>query len=389
MAPLRRALTELVMSAGGDATQPQELARQFGLDKSLAWKISKVVTESDPAVAAPLLPRASGLSIFIRSLRKAGAPPVSVEATERAIEDFNRMVEVHCGDRDTLEMMLGATAASAGRRLEAHRKLSFRGNSATWGVQARVQLAAQFAAPSEEPGLLDIAVVAGLIDFRRLRQEVPWSVAAMGAVTDDWAARNGGAVEAIDPAGLGPGGAPLMPEFCSRPLPTLRLGPAGPGLTRFELTEGPVGNTAALTCVTGWRHRHAVPIYRTESDRFGEHFCSLSTPVEVLIHDVFLHRDMAFAIPPTTAVYSRLPSGPVYPQSGRDKGRLPVEPAIDLGSAPPDVFVTDLPAYPEMVRRVMDRMGWRLDDFHGFRLRLRYPPIPALAVTRYELPERP
>jgi hypothetical protein len=226
MVRLRRALTDLVMSVGGDPTQPQELSRRFSLDKSLAWKISKVVTEMDPGLAAPLLPRASGLSIFLRSLRKAGAPDETLNRVDRAIADFNRMVELHCGDRDTLDLMLGASTASASRRWEAHRRLSFRGNSATWGVQARVQLSAQFVAPSDVSGLLDIAVLAGLIDFRRLRPEVPWAIAAMGAVTDDWAARSGGAVEAIDPAGLGPEGAPLMPEFCSRPLPTLRQAPA-------------------------------------------------------------------------------------------------------------------------------------------------------------------
>lgn len=60
-----------------------------------------------------------------------------------------------------------------------------------------------------------------------------------------------------------------------------------------------------------------------------------------------------------------------------------------MGEGPPDLLVPDLPAYPPMVQRVMERMGWRLEDFHGFRLRLRYPPIPSLAVTRYELPAAP
>ena len=80
---------------------------------------------------------------------------------------------------------------------------------------------------------------------------------------------------------------------------------------------------------------------------------------------------------------------PPYPTAGRELGMLPLAETIeDLGGGPPVTVVPGLPGYPRMVRAVFDRLGWNAERFHGLRLRIRYPPTPALAVLRYELPEQ-
>jgi hypothetical protein len=47
-----------------------------------------------------------------------------------------------------------------------------------------------------------------------------------------------------------------------------------------------------------------------------------------------------------------------------------------------------VPFYRAMIQSVFSRVGWNAHDFHGFRLSMHYPPIPTLALYRYELPER-
>ena len=45
---LRAAIIELLSAVGADPGKPQDLARRFGLNKNLTWKVSKIICESDP-----------------------------------------------------------------------------------------------------------------------------------------------------------------------------------------------------------------------------------------------------------------------------------------------------------------------------------------------------
>jgi hypothetical protein len=387
---VRIALAALVESVGADASYPQEMARRFALDKSLAWRVARVIDGDDAVAAATHMPGRGGLSTFLDALRRCGAPTERIDSVRVAMERFERLVDTHSGDRGTLEIMLGGVSDHLSRkRTEAFRKLAFQGNSAIWGAQARTQASLHFVAPSATPGKLDLAGVSGLIDFRRLRSDVRWSLATRVDIKDDGTHdANASTILPLDPD-LGPDDLPLLRAFCSRPMVEIEEVRASPGHIRYEIAEGPVGITAATTCLVGWMYRGQVSGHRTDVDQFGEHAVSLNTPVETLVHDLYIHRSLAFAIPPTTAVYGQVPGGPVYPRDGRDKGLIPLSDSmIDLGAGPPDCTISALPRCTQMVEFAASRLGWKLGDFHGFRYRLRYPPIPALALFRYALPPR-
>ncbi len=386
---VRSSLAALVESVGANATQPQEISRRFGLDKTLTWKIARVICDDDTLAAAAHLPGRASVRNLVEALEKNGAPTASTAPVLAAMDRLEQMIATHAGDRGTFEVMLGtASDGLARRRGESARKLFYQGCSAIWGVQARVHTSLHFVAPNADPDFLDLGVVAGFVDFRRLRPNVSWSVAARSTFTSDGTPQSQGKIIPMDPA-LSPADMPILRRFCSDPLPELRSRPARNNITRFELAEGPVGNTAAATCLLGWVARGEVGKYRAEGDLYGEHIVRLSTPVEVLYHDLYVHRSLAFAMKPRIHIYSDLPGGPTFPYDGPDRGLLPVmEDIIDLGEGPPNAAAGDIPNYRQMVLCAVERMGWTLDDFHGFRFRLRYPPIPTLCLYRYELPER-
>jgi hypothetical protein len=104
------------------------------------------------------------------------------------------------------------------------------------------------------------------------------------------------------------------------------------------------------------------------------------------VQDVLVHRELDFAREPHVCVYSQLPGGPQYPTAGPDAAMLPV-PAdvIDLGAGPPDLTMPEVDRYQEMAQVAAARLGCTLNDFFGFRYRLRYPPIPSLAVLSHTL----
>ena len=51
------------------------------------------------------------------------------------------------------------------------------------------------------------------------------------------------------------------------------------------------------------------------------------------------------------------------------------------------MLTPELPQYRGMVESVFRRLTWNPTDFSVFRLEMRYPPIPTLAVLRYALPD--
>lgn len=387
---VRSSLASLVASVGANPTQPQEISRRFGLDKTLTWKIARVICDDDTLASAVHVPGRASLRNLVEVLEREGAPPETTGPVLAAIEGFERLIAVHSGDRSTFEVMLGVASADlARRRGEKARKMAYQGASAIWGVQARVHVSLHFVAPNAaKSDALDLGVIAGFVDFRRLRPDVPWAVARRATFLHDGTVSSPGTTVAMDPD-VAPADPPIVKRFSSSPLPPLRQTPGQNNVTRFELTEGPIGNAGAATCILGWIARGETGRYRADGDIYGEHIVRLSTPVELLYHDLYVHRSLALPSP-EVVIYSDLPGGPVFPFDGLETGRLPaMESMVDLGENPPNATAADLPEYRRMVTFAAERMGWTLNDFHGYRFRLRYPPIPTLCLYRYALPEAP
>jgi hypothetical protein len=388
---IRTSISECLASVGADATRAQSVSRLLGLDKNLTWKICRLVCDENPVAAVQFMPGKAGLKILMNALGKAGTPPDLLIEIRNATDEFDRITDLHAGDRERLGIMLANISNDGQReRDEAQRKLSFRGNSAIWGVQAKVQICSNFIAPGTNPAMVDLAWLSGLVDFWRLRRDARWAMAAARKTADDGSPLPMPELRAIDSDYDHANTVPLMSDCCSKPLPEIRIEIGRDGVTRYELAEGPVGSTATTTCVVGLYGRSFARRFRAPNDTLGEHFARLYTPVETLIHDLFVHKDLSYALEPEIFLYSQLPGGPVFPSASRDQGLIAVhDPIIQLGSGPPDVVTPEIPRYPQMVRSVFDRLGWDPTEFHGFRFRVHYPPIPTMAVWRYELPESP
>ncbi len=382
---VRGSFSDLLVAMGADPQDPGSISREAGLTKTLAWKIAKVVQADDPAVALQHMPGASGVKLLLRGAQRAGVPADQIRTAREAVEGFESLIRVHCGDRATLEMM-GVELSPAGReqRDEHHRKLLYQGASYLWGVQARVTLKVGIVAPGAEPGLLDFASINGLIDFRRLRPDVSWVMASRQSQNDDGTPMATSASEAIDPRYAGPEHAPLLADFCSDSALNLRRRDRG-SYTSFELVEGPVGNTGALTCVFGAVQR-GIPYWATKENDRGEHRARCDIPAELMLLDFFVHESMTWALPPEVALESDIGAGGPDPR----RTRLPMAERLqDLGAGPLAPATPEAPDYRGMLAAVYGRLGWDPGAFHGFRLRIAYPAFPTAYVLHYLLPETP
>jgi hypothetical protein len=380
---LRGALTDLLASVSADPAVPQEMSRQLGIDKTLAWKTARLVTSEDPVASLEHLPGPAGLKILLAAVSAAGAPAIAVERVRRAKLAFDRMVELHSGDRATLSVMLAGlpSESNSPRRVEAARKQSFLGNSATWGIQARLRLGLHVIAPNGDDGsLLDVLTIGAIHDLRRLRTNTRWPLVvhqSYGANVTPLSSSD----DALERGGSD--GAPLIREFCSKPLPTLRAVDV-PNGTAWELCPGPVGRTASMTATFGFLRRGMAPIVASEPDEVGEHLTELNIPVESVLIDLLVHKDLPFPMPPQVRLVSRMQTDVVLSADEDNRYILPVpEQVTPIGSV---VSTPLLPRQPELVEMAVSRMGRQLGEFQGYRLVMRYPPIPTVAILSHGLP---
>src|SRR5262249_5885083 len=147
------------------------------------------------------MPGAPGIRILLNSVERVGVGALLLEAAREAIRGYEELIEVHSGDRATLEMMGSELSpAPQGRRQrdEHHRKLLFQGERYVLGAKARVNLKIGIVGPGSELGLLDFASINGLIDFRRIREDVSWVMASRESRNDDGSEMATSASEPID-----------------------------------------------------------------------------------------------------------------------------------------------------------------------------------------------
>jgi hypothetical protein len=391
---VRSAVGKLIEALPCDASQPRDLALALGIDKTLAWKVSRLIRVADPFAAANHVPGSAGIQIFLDAARRGSVPAPLIDAAAESLKEFERLIDVHAADRASLEMMLASCVRHVPDRAAlTHRRAAFRANSFIWGVQARTQLKTDFLCPAAAEGLLDIATVRGFIDLRRIRANVPWVVARAKFMDDDGQQRRALMREPIDPSGdRAEDDAPvsLLRDFCTRPLPRFRRVSRTQGFVDDEIVGGPVGNTAATTCVTGEVVRDAVPYYRAEHNRFGESVARVHTPCEVVVLDQIVHESLFSAFDPQVSVCSELSGEMPPPEHAQDRLALPVNVTVEyLGKGPAALHTPDVPRYVELGRHVFERLGWDGDRFRVYRLRLAFPPIPAAVTIVHELPQRP
>jgi hypothetical protein len=386
MQGLRGALTELLASLGDDPRLPQVLSRRYEINKNLAWKVCKIVNSTDAYATAQHVPGFGGVRILLAAFEKAGAPEGVLEGVEEAMRRFEHMVRVHVGDRANLDLYLGAIQPEGihSPQLEVSRRMAFQGNSAVWGVQARVDLTLRLIAPHrEDPGRADVCSIGGLLGLRRLRPTASWPVMQQQFFTDRVEA-GGEAPIPLDPESP-PDGPPLVREFCSVPLPETRSFAEG-HVTTHEVSEGSVGNTAAVDCIFGTIERALVPVHAAEEDSVGEHYCRVTTPVEIAQFDLLVHRDLPFEMPPKLITYSMLHGELHFPLSRATRSHLPSAGTVqELGHEPPVLASPHIPRYTRLAELACERMGRSLDEFLGYRMTLSSPPIPVVFVMHHPL----
>lgn len=384
---VRSAVAQLMDSVGVDPNKTRESARVLGLNRGLAWRLSRVVRDGDVPSVVGDVPGRQSIGKFIAACRDRGAPEGSLDAADRAIAAFEEAVHECWGDRKTLATLLASrTEVDPSLEQERARRKLYEGAFAYWRVQAQVRFVTVFVIPSKEnPGMLDAAHVTGYIGFRRLSERA-WPLVYEVVET------SGGEVQRLrksplDPSGENEAERQLMSEFCRPERPKVQVVECG-GEKRFELASGPVGNAGLTTCVFG-SYLHQISERWPATPETCGFMVRLQTPVERLIFDMFIHKDLGVTEPPPAQLLDRMTYQHTHIESDFPRQALPLaERAVAIPGGARHAVSAHMPWYPRMLERVSERIGVELGSFDASRFEMTYPPISSTVSRRFPAPTR-
>tara|TARA_R110000737_G_scaffold2923_18_gene9981 strand:+ start:70210 stop:71454 length:1245 start_codon:yes stop_codon:yes gene_type:complete len=375
------AFSELLSGAGLGGARPTEIGRIWGLDKTLAWKVSRFSDTEDLVKAVKHIPGQSGVEIVLKAAQANGVTQERINAVRDANNAFRTFVRQNAGDRRSFEAMLAAGGQDTAIEIE-ERRAFYRSGSAIWGVRARVQFLTLMLRPSQvNEDRIDVLQLSGFIDFERLRSDVPWIIRRLWTSDTEGTKDSTFRREALSPQEAGKHALPMIPEFCSKPIPEIHQFEGADGVLYDEIAPGAVGKHGALTCVSGELYHSALPKHWNPENTFGRYELMLRTPVESVVFDIYVHNELTQFGDFDRSLYGLLED---RPGTGRGKTHnapmIAAEPAQRMGPPPsaPIPQCSKIRDYGKMIHSSLDRVGWdSVGAFRGYRCELEYPSTPA------------
>jgi hypothetical protein len=381
---------DAVSVAGGSG--PVELARTLGIDKVLASRALKAARNRDPMAVVFLAPGPEPLRRVVRAAARRGVESRLVGDAEQAIEQFDRLIKQHAGDRSALDAIISSWLPEARAEFELRRKQSaFKAMSQLKGAMAEVNLATVMLHPSDDGEHLDVVWITGLFGLHRLRPGAAVKFATRRLDGGDQPRKpmslDGHAVDDLQGVRLD--------AYCSSPPPDLDIVRAGE-VVHYTLAGDAFGPRSAVDLVFAEVNRAEMKRYVAPgSSRRGYVFAEISTPTRTLHFDVLVHNDVyrgsgaggtLTASDPQLLIYDTALDGVAnINDPSRDIDRLDmVESVQALGVGPSRWRSADVPNYAELVRDVSRRLRWDAELFRGYRCRIDYPIYGSQIAMAFE-----
>jgi hypothetical protein len=375
--------------------RPSEVQKALKIDAKLGWSISKLIKENDLYLSAQHVPGERRLETFFKAAKRRDVPEPLLERARKSVEEFDALIEIHAGDRASLEMMLlGCSARTDHDAVIALRREAFRASSFIWGVQAKTQFGMYIMRRSDDPSWGDLAGVRGFIGLRRMRPNVPWVVSRLRAADEEGQELSSFTrMPLVDIDDHADDGTPptLMRQFCSTPAPEISRVTYSAGFFEEVLAPTGVGDTGAIDVVTGDDSLRVVPRHQMEGETVWGGLRMLRTPTETLILDQLIHEDLFGPIEPRLIQLSDLnlsrglPSPPVRESDIIETGEV----VQYLGKDPTAIYTPEIPRYADIVAYTCNRIGIDPAKLDVYRVRVDYPIIPTSIGMEHDLPEQP
>ncbi|MBX3118565.1 MAG: hypothetical protein KF784_05840 [Fimbriimonadaceae bacterium] len=385
LAEVRDRCAAIIEAVCGGGARAKDVSDQFGVHAKLGWQLWNVAF-SDPLTSFRFLPNEHGIRLWGESAIKQGVPQELVKDLEDAIAKVRGVIDLHAEDREMFEMLVDAQAELDSDDAEVRwRKQAFTGNSFVFGARAKCVLASAIFYPSDRPNWFSVVRMHGLISLVRTRVGVRWPISTLVVQqsdgSDDVPLREPLAKES-EFANIT---VPFMPKYCTKPLPPVERRSDG-HMICDELLPGLVGLTGANTVFTGEILHNIGPAHGRTDGEFAHFGTGVRTPCELLVSDHIVHKSLFPNAKRELRVYGELISS----TTRDERDRLDVSEELQhLGSGLSRVRTADVPSYADALCDAFAQIGMDPNEFDIYRVRMRYPPMPASVMVRHELPPPP
>lgn len=370
---------------------PQALSARLGIDKVLASRLLKAVRVTDPISVVHRMPGPEPLRRVLGALEGIGVSAGLLADARAAVDRFDHLIRHELGDRGSLDAIVSAWVPEARREFELRRKqAAYRAISQLRGAETGVILATVLVHPSKTDGRLDIVWINGLIGLRRLRPGAIVKLATRNMNRD----RGERAPRAMDGHAVGDLSSLLLTDYCSSPLPQMKIAHAG-DVTHYVLDGDAFGPGSGVDIVFAEVNREELNRFAAApapgaggAVRRAYMFAEVSVPAAVLQFDVLVHKDVFPGGDPALRIHDTSFEGIAdFNNRARDIDQLDLLEFIEpLGVGPVRFRSTDVPRYADLLRSAAGTMGWDLREFRGHRCRIDHPVYGSQVTMGFEMP---
>jgi hypothetical protein len=377
---LRAALAATLRAAAGADPRPMQLSRVIGIDKSLASVLVRAVKAPTDLALLQLIPSPTGLRIL--SARARGvAPRAAIARLEAATESFRRLLDATPGGRAALDARISEGARALGRRREhTSRQSTFKAVSFLVGYFSDLLTSSLFVIPSKTEGMLDGIEIMRRTGVRRMRASATVPLFSFEAWPEDVPPEHSSHLEPIDGDRAAPSPSNvLLPAYCSQPMPEVIV--VREGVRTTVILPGGGASLGPMDFAWAFRLRNGGPADAGTGTQ-AIHGYYLHMPTRRLVRDLYVHRSVfpgaspsvSFALPGTEA--SRNP-----PREGTPAYYAQIDLAVELEPIPESrpAALPGVPGHEDLTRHVLDRAGYDLAEFRGWRCVVEYP-VPLITM---------
>ena len=386
---IRDAARTALGEAVAEPTMVRAAGRALGIDKTLAWKLVSLTEASDPAAAMSKFPGPRGWQRIIEALAAHGASRSSVETLRRGLDDLEREAAGRGFDRRRLQRLASEPDGSHHGRAETLRlrETAAAANAAIWGIGARLLVASYLVRPTGESDRLAISAVTMFLGLHRTRPgpEMPIHRGARLETSGGTSSATGAGSTAIDCSDLcSPGAATQTSVQTDR---------RGPCITFRGDRTSPAHPVDLVFAETLTSSAYSFARHVDEQATFG---LPIWVPVQALILEVLLHRDIPWPGSPSPTGFSEIVGAShhlpwrdlqAFRVSERPEPPTPLDTAADTFVLPVDsASATTSASYATAITRAAEAIGGRPDEFVRHRLIVPHPPLSSNLVLRWPLP---
>ena len=381
---LRTALLAVLRQLPESESGPQLLGASLGQGKVFAHRLLKATRDENPLAVLLQTPGPEPLRRFLRASRRLGATPASTQLASLAVERFHEILREDIGDRSQLDAILSTWLPSTQAEFELRRKQAiFKARSQLFGVSAATNLATVFLHPSASGERIDVVWLAGLYGLQRWRPGARTKLTTRRFAEHELDRRPttllGERVEGLE--GL------RLDAFCAAPPAELEVRHVGE-VVQYILAGEDFGLKATRDLLLAEVNLEELP-RKPAPGRRPYVFAEISTPVHLLVFDVFVHQDLYPKHTPELSTYDTAFEGIVDvndPTRAIDLLESTDE-LVELGPGLDALAVPEVPHHRELLEHVFSNLAWDPSSFRGWRARVDYPLFGTQVAVSLRPPE--